>query len=453
MPLLIELLLVVLLVAINGFFVAAEFAMIRVRRTRIEELAEQGRATSKVVLRILGRLDTFLAATQLGITMANLGLGWIGEPVMQDLLGPVFHLLHIGSPHLIRIISVVVGFAIITVVEVVFGELLPKWSVIQDPEKASHFVAYPMDIFVRIFYLPVVFLKGLAGFFARLIHINPAAVGAHDSAHSEDEIIAIVEAAELSGTIGQSEAEIVDNVFEFAHTQAKEIMVPRVDIVALNTEWSVSHCVEVAQASGFTRFPLCEHDRDHIIGMVHVKDLLTIARRENADIKSVMREIPAVPETKRIDELLREMQRSHSQMAVVLDEYGGTAGLVTLEDIIEELVGEIQDEYDRPAPIERLLDGRVAIAGVEPLDTVTEELGLTLDGGEDYQTIGGYARHVLGLSPQTGASAHVGAYTVTVAEAYGQRISRLIFAKVEMNGNGNGHATKPVADPPPPPET
>ena len=360
---LLKILLVVVLVAVNGFFVAAEFAMIRVRRTRVEELAEQGHATAKVVLRMLGRLDTFLAATQLGITMANLGLGWVGERVMERLLLPLFKLAHLGNGHVEETVSIIVGFAIITVAEVVFGELLPKWSVIQNPEKSANFVSYPMLLFVRTFYPVIQFLRWFAALFARLVGIDPGAVGMLESAHSEDEIISIIEQAEQSGTIGQSEAEIVDNVFGFAHKQAAAIMVPRVDIVSLNTEWPFAQNIEVANASGFTRFPLCVEDRDHIVGMIHIKDLLSLSGFAEPDITTVVREMPAVPETKQIDELLREMQRSHSHMAVVIDEYGGTAGLVTLEDILEELVGEIQDEYDRPAPVERLTDGPSPLPG------------------------------------------------------------------------------------------
>jgi CBS domain containing-hemolysin-like protein len=427
----VKVLLSIALVALNGFFVAAEFALIRVRRTRVEELADEGNAAAKAVLAILGRLDTYLAATQLGITMVNLCLGWIGEPVMQHLLQPFFARLPAITASATVTISVIAGFAVITVVEVVFGELLPKWSAIQEPERSAKLVVYPMAVFLRVFYPIILFLKWFASLFAHLMGIDSETVGRLDTAHSEEEIIAIVEHAEQSGTIGQSEAEIVDNVFEFAHTQVREIMVPRVDIVAIDADWPLADAVAAAGASSYTRFPLCAGDRDHIIGMVHIKDLLALATQPRADINSIKREIPAVPETKRIDLLLRELQRRQSHMAVVLDEYGGTAGIVTLEDIVEELVGEIQDEYDRPAPVERFDDGRIAIAGAEPIDTATEELGLTFENSEDFQTLGGYARHILGLSPTPGARTKLGDYTVTVAEAQGQRISRLVFARID----------------------
>jgi len=418
------------LIILNGFFVAAEFAIIRVRRTRVDELAEEGHASAKVVQRILGRLDTFLSATQLGVTMATLGLSLVGEPVFESLLNPLFRLLGLAAdPHLIATLSLIIGFALITYLEVVFGELLPKWSVIAHTERMAFFVAYPMSFFVSLFYPPIWFLQHTATFFAKLIGVNPAAVGAHETAHSEDEITAIVEAAERSGTIGANEAEIVDNVFKFAHTQAVQIMVPRVDIVSLSTTWTIGKNVEVAVENGYTRYPLCEGDRDHIIGMVHIKDLLAIAGDPKADILSIKREIPVVPENKPIDELLRELQKGHGHQALVLDEYGGTAGLVTLEDILEELVGEIQDEYDRPVPIEKLADDRFVIASAVPIEEVTEELGIAFENENDFETVGGYALHALHLPPRLGAHARLDGFDVSVAEVQGRRIRRLLFVK------------------------
>lgn len=425
-----HLFLAALLILLNGFFVAAEFAIIRVRRTRVDELAEEGQASAKAVQRILGRLDMFLSATQLGVTMATLGLSLVGEPVFVRILAPLLRAAGLaGHPHILGTVSLIVGFALITYLEVVFGELLPKWSVIAHTDQAAFAVAYPMSFFVRLFYPLIWFLQRTATFFARLIGVNPATVGAHETAHSEDEITAIVEAAERSGTIGANEAEIVDNVFKFAHTTASQIMVPRVDIVYLSTTWTIGKNVEIAVDNGYTRYPLCEGDRDHIIGMVHIKDLLAIAGDPDADIMSVKREIPVVPENKPIDELLRELQKSHGHQAVVMDEYGGTAGLVTLEDILEELVGEIQDEYDRPAPIEKLADDRFVVASAVPIEEVTEELGITFENDADFETVGGYALHALHLAPRLGAHARLDGFDVSVAEVQGRRIRRLLFVK------------------------
>lgn len=419
-----------ILILLNGFFVAAEFAIIRVRRTRVDELAEEGHATAKVTQRILGRLDTFLSATQLGVTMATLGLSLVGEPVFEQILTPLFRVLGLaGNTHLVATLSLVVGFALITYLEVIFGELLPKWWVIAHTERMAFAVAYPMSFFVSLFYPLIWFLQHTASFFAKLMGVNAAAVGAHETAHSEDEITAIVEAAERSGTIGANEAEIVDNVFKFAHTQASQIMVPRVDIVSLSTTWTIGKNVEVAVENGYTRYPLCEGDRDHIIGMVHIKDLLAIAGDPKADILSIKRDIPVVPENKPIDDLLRELQKGHGHQALVLDEYGGTAGLVTLEDILEELVGEIQDEYDRPVPIEKLAEDRFVVASAVPIEDVTEELGIAFENENEFETVGGYALHALHLPPRLGAQARLDGFDVSVAEVQGRRIRRLLFVK------------------------
>lgn len=424
---LLKILFAAVLIALNGFFVSAEFAMIRVRRTRVEQLASEGSNASKVVLQILGRLDLFLAATQLGITIVTLTLGAFAEPLAQHLIGPTLVRLHLHSVSLITTISYVVALVVITIAEVVFGELLPKWSVLDNPERAANFVAYPMDLFVRLFYPLILFLRWLAGIFAKMIGLNPANIGAIESAHSEDEIIAIVEQAEQEGTIGTNEAEIVDAAFEFARTQAHEIMTPRVDIIALESDWPLDKSLSVAMESGLTRLPVYEDDKDHIIGVVHIKDLTRLAQTPDADIHSIVRDAPVVPETKRIDELLKEMQRSKCHMAVVMDEYGGTAGLVTIEDIVEELVGEIQDEYDRPPPIERLDDGCILIAGTEPLTALKDELGMDVASDGEYETVGGFARHVLGLSATPGARIVFGNHKITVTEAHGHRIQRMML--------------------------
>ncbi len=420
----------VVLVALNAFFVAAEFAIIRVRSTRIDELAEQGKPAAKAVKSILHHLDTFLSATQLGVTMTGLCLGIVGEPAMKAFLSPLFNLTGIGvRSGISNTISLVVAFAIVTFFQVVFGELLPKWAVIEHTEKAAFFVAYPMNFFASLFAPFVWILEMSARQLARLFGLHPEKFGTHETAHSEDEIMAIVEAAEKSGTIGRSEAEIVDNVFEFAHTQVKDIMVPRVDILYLSTEWSVGKNIEIAVSSPFTRYPLCDGDVDIVIGMVHIKDLLSIAGDHEAKLVEIMRPMQAVPETKQIDELLRELQKNRSHQAVVLDEYGGTAGLVTLEDILEELVGEIQDEYDRPAPIEKPNDNEWLISSTVPVQDVEERLGVSFGEDVDFDTIGGYALHALHLAPRTGAQARLDGWDVHVLEVDGNRIRRLKFIR------------------------
>jgi CBS domain containing-hemolysin-like protein len=437
--------LTLLLVALNGFFVAAEFAMIRVRQTRIAELVSEGTVPARAVLNLLKRLDTYLSATQLGVTLASLALGAVGEPAVAHILSGVFSRLGIGqgsaSAH---IIAVGLGFVLITFFHIIFGELLPKWWVIAHTEQTALAVSRPMRLFLTLGYPLIFLLEGAAKAIAKPLHIEPG--DGHEQAHSEEEILAIMAHSHEQGELRPSEIEIAENVFDFAHTQAKEIMVPRVDMVYLSTTWSLARNVEVAVESGFTRYPLCEGDRDHILGMIHIKDLLAIAGNSNADIRSIKRDIIGIPETKPIDELLKELQKSHTHQAVVVDEYGGTAGLVTLEDIIEELIGEIQDEHDQPPPFLPLDEtGRsFSVAGTVALDEVTETLGLPIDNPADYDTIGGYALHELRLPPRYGASARLDGFDVSVAEVTGRRIRRLLFTRHEPETVGEP-ASAPAA--------
>ena len=418
------------LVAANGFFVAAEFALIRVRQTRIAELVEEGSVPARAVLDLLGRLDTYLSGTQLGVTLASLALGAVGEPAVAHLLRGLFETLGIGpqsaSAH---VIAIGLGFVLITFFHITFGELLPKWWVIAHTEKTALAVSRPMRLFLTLGYPLIIILESAAKAIARPLHIEPG--DGHEQAHSEDEILAIMAHSHRQGELRPSEIEIAENVFDFAHTQAKEIMVPRVDMVYLSTTWPIARNIEVASENGFTRYPLCEADRDHVVGMVHIKDLLAIAGDPNADIKSIKRDIIGIPETKPIDELLKELQKSHTHQAVVVDEYGGTAGLVTLEDIIEELIGEIQDEHDEPPPLLPLDDAgqSYSVAGTVALDEVSETLGVPIDNPDDYDTIGGYALHALRLPPRYGASVRLDGYDVAVAEVTGRRIRRLLFTR------------------------
>ena len=424
--------LTLLLVALNAFFVAAEFAMIRIRQTRIAELVSEGNVPARAVRDLLARLDTYLSATQLGVTLASLALGAVGEPSVAHILRGLFDTLGIAhdsaSAH---VIAIGLGFVLITFFHIIFGELLPKWWVIAHTERTALAVSRPMRAFLLLGYPLILILESAAKAIARPLHIQPG--DGHEQAHSEEEILAIMAHSHQQGELRPSEIEIAENVFDFAHTQAKEIMVPRVDMVYLSTTWSLARNVEVSVESGFTRYPLCEGDRDHVIGMIHIKDLLAIAGKPDADIRAIKRDIIGIPETKPIDELLKELQKSHTHQAVVVDEYGGTAGLVTLEDIIEELIGEIQDEHDQPPPLVPLDEtGRsYSVAGTVALDEVAETLGMPISNPDDYDTIGGYALHELRLPPRHGASARLDGFDVSVAEVTGRRIRRLLFTRHE----------------------
>lgn len=415
------------IVALNGFFVAAEFAFVRVRQTRIAELADAGSAQARRALEMLKRIDTYLSATQLGVTIASLALGYVGEPAVTHVLEPLFRLVHVdptsGKAHAL---ALALGFMLITSFHIVFGELLPKWWVIAHTEKTALAVAGPMRFWLRLGYPLIKTLEGAAMLIARRLQIEPTE--SKQQAHSEDEILAIMAHSHGEGALRPSEMEIVGNVFDFAHTQAREIMVPRVDMAYLDTEWTIGENVATAIDNGYTRYPLCEGDSDHVLGMIHIKDLLAIAGDKDADIRSIMRPIMAIPETKAIDELLKELQKSHSHQAIVLDEYGGTSGLVTLEDIIEELIGEIQDEHDEPPPLESAADGSsYSIAATVSIEDVAEALSVPIENPSEYETIGGYALHELRLAPRVGATARLDGFDVSVSEVTGRRIRRLRF--------------------------
>ena len=430
MDLILKLTFVVLLIALNGFFVAAEFAIIRARQTRVMELVEQGNKEAVTVHKFLSQLDTYLSATQLGVTLASLAIGALGEPTLAAALSKPLSLIGISatSSHGVAI-AILVGFIIITFLHVIFGELLPKWWVIAHSESTVLAVALPMRIAIFLGTPLIKPIEYFATIIARLIKIEPGV--AHMQAHSEDEILAIMAHAHKEGELRPSEIEIAENVFDFAHTQAKEIMVPRVDIIYLSTTWTLQENVDVAVDSGYTRYPVCEGDKDHIIGMIHIKDLLAISGDPQGDLRSITRPIINIPETKPIDELLKELQKSHSHQAVVLDEYGGTSGLVTLEDIIEELIVEIQDEHDKPPSFEVVDEDKdiYNFAGTISIDDVADKLEIEIANPSEYETIGGYALYELHIAPRLAATAQLDGYDVSVIEVTGRRIKRLRFTK------------------------
>jgi CBS domain containing-hemolysin-like protein len=419
------------LAVLNGFFVAAEFALVKVRTTRIEELANAGSRAAALTRRQIRSLDVYLAASQLGITLASLGLGWAGENLAERLvqaLQPGFQIPGV-PPHALGIIIAALAFMAITFLHVVIGEQAPKTVAIQRPDRVSLVVAYPLLLFYRLFALPIGLLNLASRLFLRVFGIRPTSE--RELAHSEEELRMILTASQQSGVLKDSELDLVQHVFDFADKRAKEIMIPRVDMVYLSTTWSRVRIMSAVNEHGFTRFPLCEGDPDHVIGMVHVKDLLILERRESFDLRSIARELLMVPETKSIDQLLREFQYRKMHMAVVLDEYGGTSGLVTLEDVLEEIVGEIQDEFEQPRPeVVELAEDRYLVDGKAPLEDLREQLDLAISpNGVD--TLGGFVLEALGGIPSPGDQVEAGGYLIQVREMEGQRIRKLELTRQE----------------------
>ncbi len=370
---LLYILLIILLIALTAFFVASEFAIVKVRSSKIEYLVEQEDKRAIAAQKIIGELDAYLSACQLGITITALGLGWIGEPTVESLLRPLFHYFELPSS-LSHLFSFILAFAIITFLHVVIGELAPKTFAIQLTEKVALMTSRPLIWFYKIMFPFIWLLNGSARLLTRMFGVSPASE--HEIAHSEEELRIILSESYQSGEINQSEYKYVNRIFEFDNRLAKEIMVPRTKVEAFEKDTTVQDFLEEIRESTFTRYPVIEGDHDHIVGMINVKRVITnildIYDFENETIEPFVKPVIRVIETIPIEELLKKMQKEHIHMAVLVDEYGGTSGIVTVEDILEEIVGEIQDEFDQDEEellqeIERnvyLVDGRALISEV-----------------------------------------------------------------------------------------
>lgn len=414
------------LVLVNGFFVTAEFALVKIRKTRLEELIHQGDKRAPLAMKVVSALDSYLGATQLGVTLASLGLGWLGEPAISSLLQPLFTAYLPGSLWLQSSISIAAGFTIITFLHIVIGELVPKSIAIQHTEKMVLFIVWPLYIFQKVGSPIIGLFNRTAQAILNLIGVPPATES--NIALSEEELRLIVSASTRGGVLDKMESELIDNVFDFADRLAREVMVPRQDMVCLFTDDSFEENMTVVRETSHTRYPLCVEDRDHVIGMVHLRDLmeLDLEPDEEKDLKSIMREILVVPEGMSVAELLQIMKRKRTHLGVVIDEYGGTAGLVALEDVLEEIVGNIQDEHDEEEGIEiqRLPDGSYEFDGRVLLEEVAELLHIDLEEHEE-DTIGGYMFGLLGRKPEVDDTMQLGLYEFVILEVNGFRIVRL----------------------------
>lgn len=416
----------VFLVFVNGFFVIAEFALVKVRKTRLEELVQQGNSRARLALKVVTSFDTYLGATQLGITLASLALGWIGEPAVADLIEPVILAYFPGSAWLVTTLSIAIGFTVITFFHIVLGELVPKSMAIQQAEKLALFAVVPLYIFHRLGYPIIVLFNKAAKAILNVMGMKSA--NETELAHSEDELRMIVSASHRGGVLDQMESELIDNVFDFADRLAREVMVPRQDMCCLFTEDTFEENMRVVRETGHTRYPLCTEDKDHVIGMVHIRDLMDLDMNdtESKNLNAVMREILVVPEGMSVAKLLQFMRRKRTHLAVVADEYGGTAGLVALEDVLEEIVGDIQDEHDNDeeAEVKRFPDGCYEFDGRVLLDDVAELLNIRLEEPEE-DTIGGYIFGSLGRRPEIGDKVNIGDYTFEVLQVNGFRVVRV----------------------------
>lgn len=451
-----SLILVVLLVLANGFFVATEFALVSVRRTRIQHLAAEGNRRAKSVLDRLNHLDTYIAATQLGITISSIGLGWIGEPAIARLLEPAlenlpFVTIEPGSTAS-HTIAFIVAFSIVTALHIVIGELAPKSLALQRPEATSLFAAGPIHWFLIIFKPVIISLNAVGNWVVRLFGIEPA--DGHTLVQSAEELKLAIGASRAAGLVHQTAEEIVHRAFTFTDLKVRHVMVPRTEITGVPIDISFDELLRVASESSHMRLPVYEEDIDHVVGIVYVKGLLPLVYGERRsmvtangsrdagpgpatitaqseqffDVRDYMKEPVLVPETFPAAEVLTQLREKQTQIALVIDEYGGTAGIVTLEDLVESLVGEIQDELD-PLAQEHIIgkDGTIVIDGMTAIFEARDEFGLDLDEDlYDVETVGGYVFNALGRPALVGDEVRVPSGEILrVEEIDGLRVSQV----------------------------
>ncbi|OGX91736.1 hemolysin family protein [Hymenobacter coccineus] len=424
-----KILITLLLIVANGFFVAAEFSLIRVRLSQLELKAKEGSRIAGQAMKVLHNLYSYLSATQLGVTIASLILGAVGEEVATEIILNTMSRFSIAiSPAAAHSTAVVVGLIFITILHVLFGELFPKTLAIQRPEAVSLALVLPL----RVFYfatLPLTwFLSKASNVLLGAVGVNPA----HGTeAHTSDELRLLLDQSKQSGEIQDSEHELIENVFEFNDRMVRQIMVPRTKLSALDVNASEDQILETVFSEGYSRLPVYEGNIDNIVGILNVKDLLPIIRRnEPVELARIMRAPYFVPETKKINRLLRNFQRKHTVMAVVSDEFGGVSGIVTIEDIMEELVGEIQDEYDNEVPVvEKMSADEYRVAAATSISDANEYLPYPLPESENYETVGGLLNVVYGSIPEVGDVAVLAPYEFRVLER-SRRVIDLVQLRV-----------------------
>jgi CBS domain containing-hemolysin-like protein len=425
-----KILAVVALVAINGFFVAAEFALVKIRETQLDMLVLKGHRRAKVARGIIANLNAFLSATQLGVTMASLGLGWLGQPAFSALLSPGLGALHIQSEAARHSIAFVVGFLALTFLHIAAGELAPKWAAIQNPLPIALAVAQPLRWFYVASYPFNWLLNQSARWLLRQAGIDIGGPGKR--MHSEEELRLVLGAAQKQAGGTVFGREILLNALELRRRLAREVMRPRVEIVGLDTEASLAECLDVAEKTRYSRFPLCEAGNlDRTLGVIHIKDLyaMRLKARSGADLLPVARKLIYVPETAHLEKVLQLFLERKLHLAMVVDEYGGTLGMVTLENILEEIVGQIQDEFDQEKPLlARTGESTWEAAGGLPLHELRELTGEALRA-DGISTVSGWVTHRLGGFPKTGDVLTLGAYELRVEEMEGMRVARLKVTK------------------------
>lgn len=423
-----------LLVFLNAFFVAAEFALVKVRESQIELKARAGNKLAVIARNMIEHLDSYLSATQLGITLASLGLGWIGEPVVSLIIMDTMKFLGITiSPSTAHSIAVPFAFILITFLHIVFGELAPKSLAIQRSEQITLIITLPLRIFFFIFKPFIYILNSFANFILKLIGFPP--VSESDQLHSSEELRFLLEESSKSGIIELTDHTLIDNIFEFSEIEVKQIMVPRNKIVAIESSMASNEILKKFVNEGYSRMPVYQGTIDNIIGLINSKDLVrSLANNETIVLEDILRKPIFVGEEEKIKKTLNVMKRNKVHIAIVLDEFGGTSGLVSMEDIIEEIIGEIQDEYDDEQPIVSMVsNGEYLVKATSVIDDVNDFLSIELPSNEEYETVGGMITYYEGRIPELNEVVNIGDYSITIVNRSKRMIETVKLKLISEN--------------------
>ncbi|MFI5252436.1 MAG: hemolysin family protein [Bacteroidota bacterium] len=422
---------ILILVFFNGFFVAAEFAIVKVRGSQLEELKNQGHKKAAVTKHIVEHLNVYLSSTQLGITLTSLGLGWVGEPLLAEMFRSPLMAIGIMNERIISIVCFAIGFGILTFLHIILGELTPKAIAIKYPEGTSLFVSLPLQLFYRIF-RPIIWVIDTSSDIL-LKKLGIPLSKTNERLHTSEELEIIVNEGAKSGALDKTEQELITSIFEFSNTTAREIMIPRPDMVALNINTPRENLVRVLTEQGYSRMPVYKDSLDNIIGIIYTKDLITLLEHRDVIIlQDVIRQAYFVPETVKISQLMRDLQQKKLHMAIVVDEFGGTQGLVTMEDILEEIVGEIHDEYDEILKeVEQSADGSSLVDAKIDIKNFNEKFNADIpDDDPEYETLNGFLIKLIGKIPEIKEEINYGNWQFTVMKKTLRRVGQVKVKKV-----------------------
>ena len=415
-----------MLVLLNGFFVGAEFSLVRSRRTRLEGMSKNGDRLAGLALRATSNIPSLLSASQLGVTLASLGLGWVAESTLTEPFAAAIGRMPFALEVSVRVtIAATISLVLVTYLHVVFGELAPKAAALRHPERVARWLVPPLMLWALVVTPFTAALTRSAEVVLRLFGSRTETTS-EDSVHSPEELRLLVEQSQELGALEQHDAQLIEGVFEFSEKNAREVMTPRTEILALPVDATLAETLSVVNETSFSRYPVYDETIDNIIGIVLAKDLLKVDRDkpETFALRAILRNVHVVPGSREVEEVLADFKRLKEHMAIVLDEYGGTAGIVTMEDLLEEIVGEILDEYDEAEPVGETRAGEIVVPGGTNIGELNDQYELTVPD-DDYTTIGGYVFGALGRLPQVGDRVSAGGATFTVRQMDGRRIESL----------------------------